>query len=75
MLGKHAVRDAQGRLHIVDVEYLDDCRFPEAEHLLLVVEANGAEKKKTVGDLLGFSAAAIDFENDSSRKSLSCGYF
>jgi hypothetical protein len=23
-------RDAQGRLHIVEVEYLDDCRFPEA---------------------------------------------
>jgi superfamily II DNA or RNA helicase len=32
-------RDAQGRLHIVDVEYLDDCHFPEAEQLLWEVEA------------------------------------
>ncbi len=32
-------RDAQGRLHIVEVEYLDDCRFPEAEQLLWEVEA------------------------------------
>ena len=32
-------RDAQGRLHIVDVEYLDDCRYPEAEQLLWEVEA------------------------------------
>jgi hypothetical protein len=31
-------RDAQGRLHVVDVEYLDDCRFPEAEQLLWEVE-------------------------------------
>src|SRR5947209_304919 len=33
-------RDAQGRLHIVDVEYLDDCRFPEAEQLLWEIEAS-----------------------------------
>ena len=32
-------RDAQGRLHIVDVEYLDDCHFPGAEQLLWEVEA------------------------------------
>jgi hypothetical protein len=32
-------RDAQGRLHIIEVEYLDDCRFPEAEQLLWEVEA------------------------------------
>src|SRR5271166_2577577 len=32
-------RDAQGRLHIVEVEYLDDCHFPEAEQLLWEVEA------------------------------------
>jgi len=32
-------RDAQGRLHIVELEYLDDCRFPEAEQLLWEVEA------------------------------------
>lgn len=31
--------DAQGRLHIVDVEYLDDCHFPEDEQLLWEVEA------------------------------------
>ena len=29
----------QGRLHIVEVEYLDDCRYPEAEQLLWEVEA------------------------------------
>src|SRR5712691_4937249 len=32
-------RDAHGRLHIVEVEYLDDCRFPESEQLLWEVEA------------------------------------
>ena len=32
-------RTAQGRLHIVEVEYLDDCRYPEAEQLLWEVEA------------------------------------
>src|SRR5438477_12297617 len=32
-------RDARGRLHLVEVEYLDDCRFPEAEQLLWEVEA------------------------------------
>ena len=32
-------RDVQGRLHIVEVEYLDDCRYPEAEQLLWEVEA------------------------------------
>jgi hypothetical protein len=32
-------REAQGRLHIVEVEYLDDCRFPEAEQLLWEIEA------------------------------------
>ena len=29
----------EGRWHIVEVEYLDDCRFPEAEQLLWEVEA------------------------------------
>jgi len=29
----------QGRLHLVEVEYLDDCRFPEADQLLWEVEA------------------------------------
>src|SRR3954471_4685887 len=32
-------RDAQGRLHVVEVEYLDDFRYPEAEQLLWEVEA------------------------------------
>ena len=32
-------RTVQGRLHIVDVEYLDDCRYPESEQLLWEVEA------------------------------------
>lgn len=31
-------RMAQGRLNIVDVEYLDDFRYPEAEQLLWEVE-------------------------------------
>ena len=32
-------RSAQGRLHIIDVEYLDDFRYPDAEQLLWEVEA------------------------------------
>ncbi len=32
-------RNAQGRMHLVEVEYLDDCRLPEAEKLLWEVEA------------------------------------
>src|SRR5438876_12273800 len=40
-------RDAQGRLHVVDVEYLDDCRFPEAEQLLWEVEATATVLGKT----------------------------
>jgi hypothetical protein len=31
----------QGRLHIVEVEYLDDCRHPEAEQVRWEVEATG----------------------------------
>src|SRR3954471_5444403 len=34
-------RGSTGRWHIVDVEYLDDDRFPEAEQLLWEVEATG----------------------------------
>jgi SNF2 family DNA or RNA helicase len=34
-------RDAQGLLNIVEVEYLDDYRLPEAEQLLWEVEATG----------------------------------
>jgi hypothetical protein len=40
-------RDTQGRLHVVDVEYLDDCRFPEAEQLLWEVEATASVLGKT----------------------------
>src|SRR5262249_40777754 len=40
-------RDAHGRLHVVDVEYLDDCRYPEAEQLLWEVEATAAVLGKT----------------------------
>jgi hypothetical protein len=32
-------RDAQGRLHLVEVEYLDDCQLPDAEQVLWEVEA------------------------------------
>ena len=35
-------RSAQGRLHVVDVEYLDDYRYPEAEQLLWEVEATAS---------------------------------
>src|SRR3954471_14169834 len=40
-------RDAQGRLHVVDVEYLDDCRYPEAEQLLWEIEATASVLGKT----------------------------
>lgn len=32
-------RSPQGRLHVVDLEYLDDFRYPESEQLLWEVEA------------------------------------
>ena len=35
-------RTAQGRLHVVDIEYLDDCRYPEGEQLLWEVEATAS---------------------------------
>ncbi len=40
-------RTVQGRLHVVDVEYLDDCRYPEAEQLLWEVEATASILGKT----------------------------
>lgn len=40
-------RTAQGRLHVVDVEYLDDFRYPEAEQLLWEVEATAQPLGKT----------------------------
>jgi superfamily II DNA or RNA helicase len=40
-------RTAQGRLNIVDVEYLDDFRYPEAEQLLWEVESTASVLGKT----------------------------
>lgn len=40
-------RTVQGRLHIIDVEYLDDFRYPEAEQLLWEVEATAQPLGKT----------------------------
>ena len=40
-------RSAQGRLHIIDVEYLDDFRYPEDEQLLWDVEATAEPLGKT----------------------------
>ena len=40
-------RTAQGRLNIVDVEYLDDFRYPEAEQLLWEVESTAMVLGKT----------------------------
>ena len=33
-------RDEQGRLNLVEVEYLDDCRYPEIDQVLWEVEAS-----------------------------------
>ena len=30
-----------GRVHLVDVEYLDDCQFPASEQLLWEIESTG----------------------------------
>jgi hypothetical protein len=35
-------RTDRGRLHVVDVEYLDDYRYPEAEQLLWEVEVTAS---------------------------------
>lgn len=40
-------RTGTGRWHIVDVEYLDDHRFPDAEQLLWEVEATGTVLGRT----------------------------
>jgi superfamily II DNA or RNA helicase len=56
-------RDAQGRLHIVDVEYLDDCRYPEAEQLLWEIEATATILGKT-------SLPAVDAQRPDSPKAL-----
>ncbi len=36
-------RDVQGRLNLVEVEYLDDCRYPETDQILREVEGAGKE--------------------------------
>jgi superfamily II DNA or RNA helicase len=56
-------RDTHGRLHIVDVEYLDDCRFPEAEQLLWEVEATASVLGKT-------SLPAVDAHRPDSPQAL-----
>ncbi len=40
-------RSPQGRLHVVDLEYLDDFRYPETEQLLWEVEATAEPLGKT----------------------------
>lgn len=40
-------RSTQGRLHVIDVEYLDDFRYPEDEQLLWEVEATAEPLGKT----------------------------
>ena len=52
-----------GRLHIVDVEYLDDWRYPEAEQLLWEVEATAKVLGKT-------SLPGVDANRPDSPKAL-----
>jgi hypothetical protein len=40
-------RSSQGRMHIIDVDYLDDFRYPESEQLLWEVEATAEPLGKT----------------------------
>ena len=40
-------RGGQGRLHLVEVEYLDDCRYPEADQLLCEAEATASVLGRT----------------------------
>lgn len=40
-------RTPQGRLHVVDLEYLDDFHYPESEQLLWEVEATAETLGKT----------------------------
>src|SRR3990172_10334542 len=40
-------RSPQGRLHIVELEYLDDFRYPESEQLLWEVETTAEPLGKT----------------------------
>jgi superfamily II DNA or RNA helicase len=56
-------RGQQGRLHIVDVEYLDDCRYPESEQVLWEVETTA----KVLGST---SLPSVDANNPDSPVSL-----
>jgi SNF2 family DNA or RNA helicase len=56
-------RGQQGRLHIVEVEYLDDCRYPEAEQVLWEVEATA----KVLGST---SLPSVDANNPDSPVAL-----
>lgn len=56
-------RGQQGRLHIVEVEYLDDCRYPESEQVLWEVEATA----KVLGST---SLPSVDANNPDSPLAL-----
>ena len=60
-------RGQQGRLHIVEVEYLDDCRYPESEQVLWEVEATATVLGST-------SLPSVDANNpdNSGRPSVVC---
>jgi hypothetical protein len=53
-------RTAPSRLHLVEVEYLDDCRFPEADQLLWEAVATASVLGKT-------SLPGVDAHRPSSR--------
>jgi len=56
-------RDAHGRLHLVEVEYLDDRRFPETDHVLWEAEGSAS--------LLGAtSLPSVDQHRPDSPKAL-----
>jgi len=52
-------RGKQGRMHIVEVEYLDDCRHPESEQVLWEVEATATVLGST-------SLPSVDANNPDS---------
>ena len=60
-------RSAQGRLHIVDLEYLDDWRYPESEQLLWEVE--GTAKVLGAASLPGVDANRPDSPGACRRSS------
>ena len=48
----------EGRLHLVEVEYLDDCQFPAADQLLWEAEATGRVLGATALGLKSIAAGA-----------------